>query len=127
MKKTFLTMAIVFIGVSCWPSRALAAQAEFQAGGLVGFFQSVEGIEQVFVSVEKDGRISIRGSGFINIIDEPVVIADQRPIEGNLILRVGVAELTVGSRPRPDGTVSYSLKIAGQSIQLKAILFLQVK
>lgn len=105
---------------------ALADKVVMNFSHLSGSLTTAEGVERITVSVEDDGKLKISGSLMTEIVEEPVVIKDDRPLDGSLYLKVGAAELEVGSSFTIHGTVSYTLKLAGETVQLQPVVYFNI-
>lgn len=101
---------------------ALADKASMNFLYLTGRLETAEGMEHISVSVVEDGKLKIQGSGATRIVAEPTVIEDALPVDGPLALKVGAAKLYVGSGFTIDGTISYTLELAGKMVELKPVV-----
>ena len=120
---------IVILLLALFAEGAFAAKASLRTGALVGS----SGSERVYVNVEPSGKILITRSDFTQstspapILEEPTIIQDARPMDGALRLKVGDAELDVGSGDTMDGSISYVLTVGKDRIELKPIVYFDIQ
>lgn len=110
---------VLFISsvIACSP--AFAANFQMKAA-LTGVIQTVEGKQSVFVQTSADGKFEIQ-AGAVLIIEEAIVIEDRLDVDGPLVLKIGSAELQYTN---VFGAPVYRLKLAGESAELKSVVYL---
>jgi hypothetical protein len=126
MKKLMLITAL---SLGVFSINAFAEKVSLQFNNvLVGVHQTATGMERIYIEPLADGTVRVSMGRVVPQVVEATVIKDSRPTDGPLSLKLGaVGNLIVGSGFTPDGTQSFALMLGSESIELKPLVYLNIK
>lgn len=112
----------VFLFALLFSVSAFAKKAEMNFSHLVGLHDD----QRIEVSLTEEGLVRIFGYKIGETVSEAKVLRDMRPVDGPLMMKIGNFELSVGSGRTVDQNVSYMLKIDGQWVELKPVVYFRL-
>jgi hypothetical protein len=118
---TLLSVSFIFSLAQTSEARSIRRpdmKAHVHFAGWVGLMDAgEEGSKRVTVSVTPDGKIKIDASApFESVTAFPVLVKDDRPVDGNAEYQVGHYVFIVGSGFTIDGSIGYSLRLPDTNV-----------